>query len=63
MAIRYNLSVGENLDKWIEEQAAALGIAKNAFVIMCVANTRKSDERMRMMSNSQTRIKKTPGSS
>ena len=40
MAVRMNLTVGDELDKWIAEKAESLVIAKNAFVIMCVANAR-----------------------
>ena len=35
MAVRMNLTVGDELDNWIAEKAESLGIAKNAFVIMC----------------------------
>ena len=51
MAVRMNLSIGDELDSWIAEKADSLGIAKNAFVIMCVANARNQEENMRMMSN------------
>ena len=52
MAVRMNLTVGDELDNWIAEKAESLGIAKNAFVIMCVANARNQEENMKMMSNS-----------
>ena len=52
MAVRMNLTVGDELDNWITEKAESLGIAKNAFVIMCVANARNQEENMKMMSNS-----------
>ena len=52
MAVRMNLSIGDELDKWITEKAHSLGIAKNAFVLMCVANARNQEENMKMMSNS-----------
>jgi hypothetical protein len=52
MAVRMNLSIGDELDSWIAEKAESLGIAKNAFVIMCVANARNQEENMKMMSNS-----------
>ena len=51
MAVRMNLTVGDELDNWIAEKAESLGIAKNAFVIMCVANARNQEENMKMMSN------------
>lgn len=44
MSVRMNLSIGENLDAWIVEKSRELGIAKNAFVIMCVANVRLEEE-------------------
>ncbi|MBS7332755.1 MAG: hypothetical protein KIG88_04080 [Weeksellaceae bacterium] len=46
-----NLSIGDELDKWIAEKAESLGIAKNAFVLMCVANARNQEENIKMMSN------------
>lgn len=52
MSVRMNLSIGDELDSWIAEKADSLGIAKNAFVIMCVANARNQEENMKMMSNS-----------
>ena len=52
VAVRMNLTVGDELDNWIAEKAESLGIAKNAFVIMCVANARNQEENMKMMSNS-----------
>ena len=52
MSVRMNLSIGDELDKWIAEKADSLGIAKNAFVIMCVANARNQEENMKMMNNS-----------
>ena len=52
MAVRMNLTVGDELDNWIAEKAESLGIAKNAFVIMCVANARNQEENMKMMNNS-----------
>ena len=51
MTVRMNLSVGDELDKWIAEKAESLGIAKNAFVLMCVANARNQEENIKMMSN------------
>lgn len=51
MAVRMNLTVGDDLDRWIAEKADSLGIAKNAFVIMCVANARNQEENMKMMSS------------
>lgn len=50
MPVRMNLSIGDNLDEWISEKASQLGIAKNAFVIMCVANARLQEENLRTMS-------------
>lgn len=52
MSVRMNLNIGDELDKWIAEKADSIGIAKNAFVIMCVANARNQEENMKMMSNS-----------
>ena len=52
MTVRMNLSIGDEIDKWIAEKAESLGIAKNAFVLMCVANARNQEESMKMMSNS-----------
>ena len=52
MSVRMNLTVGDELDNWIAEKAESLGIAKNAFVIMCVANARNQEENMKMMNNS-----------
>ena len=52
MAVRMNLSIGDELDKWIAEKAESLGIAKNAFVLMCVANARREEENLKMMTNS-----------
>ena len=52
MSVRMNLNIGDELDKWIAEKAESLGIAKNAFVIMCVANARNQEENMKMMNNS-----------
>lgn len=51
MSVRMNLSIGDDLDSWISEKAESLGIAKNAFVLMCVANARNQEENMKMMSN------------
>lgn len=51
MAVRMNLTVGDELDNWIAEKADSLGIAKNAFVIMCVANARNLEENTKMMNN------------
>lgn len=51
MSVRMNLSIGDDLDSWIAEKAESLGIAKNAFVLMCVANARNQEENMKMMSN------------
>ena len=51
MTVRMNLSIGDELDKWIAEKAESLGIAKNAFVLMCVANARNQEENIKMMSN------------
>lgn len=53
MSVRMNLSIGDELDKWITEKANSLGIAKNAFVIMCVANARQSEQHMALMRNSE----------
>ena len=53
MAVRMNLTVGDELDNWIAEKAESLGIAKNAFVIMCVANARNQEENMKMMNNAK----------
>ena len=53
MAVRYALSVGEDLDAWIQKRSSELGIAKNAFVIMCVANARSAEENMKMMNNQE----------
>lgn len=53
MSVRMNLSIGDELDKWITEKADNLGIAKNAFVIMCVANARQSEEQFALMGNSK----------
>ena len=52
MTVRMNLSIGDELDSWIAEKAESLGIAKNAFVLMCVANARNQEESMKMMTNS-----------
>ena len=52
MTVRMNLSIGDELDKWITEKAHSLGIAKNAFVLMCVANARNQEESIKMMNNS-----------
>ena len=52
MTVRMNLSIGDELDSWIAEKAESLGIAKNAFVLMCVANARNQEENMKMMNNS-----------
>ena len=52
MSVRMNLSIGDELDSWIAEKADSLGIAKNAFVIMCVANARNQEENMKMINNS-----------
>ena len=52
MSVRMNLNIGDELDKWIAEKADSIGIAKNAFVIMCVANARNQEENMKMMNNS-----------
>ena len=46
MAVRMNLSIGDELDSWIAEKAESLGIAKNAFVLMCVANARNQEEKI-----------------
>ncbi|MGM0169899.1 hypothetical protein IGI39_004933 [Enterococcus sp. AZ135] len=54
MAVRYGLSVGEDLDKWIQKKAEDLGIAKNAFVIHCVANAREQEANAKMMTNPDT---------
>ena len=51
MSGRMNLNIGDELDKWIAEKAESLGIAKNAFVIMCVANARNLEENTKMMNN------------
>lgn len=51
MTVRMNLSIGDELDSWIAEKAESLGIAKNAFVLMCVANARNQEESMKMMNN------------
>lgn len=51
MSVRMNLNIGDELDKWIAEKAESLGIAKNAFVIMCVANARNLEENTKMMNN------------
>lgn len=53
MSIRMNLTVGDELDNWIAEKAESLGIAKNAFVIMCVANAKMQEENMKMMANAE----------
>ena len=53
MAVRMNLSIGDELDSWIAEKAESLGIAKNAFVIMCVANARNLEENTKMMNNAK----------
>lgn len=53
MAVRMNLSIGEELDDWISEKAESFGIAKNAFVIMCVANAKQQEENLKMMGNQQ----------
>lgn len=53
MAVRMNLSIGEELDEWINLKAKELGIAKNAFVIMCVANIRNQEDNMKMMNNAE----------
>lgn len=53
MSVRINLSVGDDLDKWISEKSDSLGIAKNAFVIMCVANARNQEENLKMMNNAE----------
>ena len=52
MTVRMNLSIGDALDSWIAEKAESLGIAKNAFVLMCVANARNQEESIKMMNNS-----------
>ena len=52
MTVRMNLSIGDELDSWIAEKAESLGIAKNAFVLMCVANARNQEESIKMMNNS-----------
>lgn len=51
MSVRMNLNIGDELDRWIAEKAESLGIAKNAFVIMCVANARNLEENTKMMNN------------
>ena len=51
MSVRMNLNIGDELDKWIAEKAESLGIAKNDFVIMCVANARNLEENTKMMNN------------
>lgn len=51
MSVRMNLSVGDSLDAWITEKANELGVAKNAFVLMCVADARKQEENAKMMAN------------
>lgn len=53
MSVRMNLSIGDELDAWITQKAESLGIAKNAYVIMCVANTRNQEESMKMMNNTK----------
>ena len=53
MSVRMNLNIGDELDNWIAEKAESLGIAKNAFVIMCVANARNQEENMKMMNNAK----------
>lgn len=53
MAVRYGLSIGEDLDAWIQKRSDELGIAKNAFVIMCVANARSAEENIKMMNNQE----------
>ena len=52
MSVRMNLNIGDELDKWIAEKADSIGIAKNAFVLMCVANARNQEESIKMMNNS-----------
>ena len=53
MAVRMNLNIGDELDSWIAEKAESLGIAKNAFVLMCVANARNQEENIKMMNNAK----------
>lgn len=53
MSVRMNLSIGDELDSWIQYKADSLGIAKNAFVIMCVANARNQEENQKMLSNTK----------
>ena len=51
MSVRVNLNLGDDLDAWVNEKAKSLGIAKNAYIIMCVANARQQEENLKMMSN------------
>lgn len=51
MAVRINLNVGDDLDSWISAKAESLGIAKNAFVIMCVANARNQEQSTNAFTN------------
>lgn len=53
MAVRMNLNIGDELDSWIQHKADSLGIAKNAFVIMCVANARNQEENQKMLANTK----------
>jgi len=50
---RMNLTMGDSILDYVDEKAKEMGIAKSAFIAMCVDNYKRQEESTKMMPDVQ----------
>jgi len=58
MTVRFTMSIGNELNDFVLEEAKRIGISRNSYIAMCVENIRNQKQSMIMTAQANDMFKK-----